>query len=42
MKKIYIVLLGIFMIGGCASDVDLDLMSSEDLYNMAYDNFKNS
>ena len=40
MKKIYTVLLGIFMIGGCASDVDLDAMSAEDLYNLAYDNLE--
>ena len=38
MKKIYMVLLGIMMIGGCASDIDYDAMSAEDLYNTAYDN----
>ena len=38
MKKIYIVLLGILMISGCASDIDMDTMSAEDLYNMAYEN----
>ena len=38
MRKIYTAIFGILLIGGCASDIDYDSMSAEDLYNMAYEN----
>ncbi len=38
MKKIYGILLAILMFGGCASDIDMDSMSAEELYDMAYEN----
>ena len=38
MQKKYGILLGILMLSGCASNVDMDSMSAEDLYNLAYEN----
>ncbi len=38
MQKKYGILLGILMLSGCASDIDMDSMSAEDLYNLAYEN----
>ena len=38
MKNKYGILLGILLIGGCASDIDLNTLSAEELYNMAYEN----
>ena len=38
MQKKYGILLGILLLSGCASDIDMDSMSAEDLYNMAYEN----
>ena len=38
MQKKYGILFGILMLSGCASNIDMDSMSAEDLYNLAYEN----